>query len=268
MTSERPVLNVRNLCAQSNERGLFEAGRRIPFALEGVSFDVARGELLVAIGESGSGKSTLLRALLGLQPAARGEVRLTHEGQTIELLGATAAERRLARQWVGWIPQDPGASLDPRATLLESVSEPLLAHERAPPQEAREQARRALESSGLARALEDRLPHQISGGERQRASLARALVLEPKILLLDELTSSLDASIAAQIVDRVGELVRERQLCALWVTHDIALARWCAQRVLVLDNGRVVEIGASESVLTHPASSAAQRLVLAADWSR
>ena len=260
-------LRVRGLCAQPAEPGLFERGRQTAFALVDISFELEAGEILAVVGESGCGKSTLLRALLGLERSARGEVQVSNAGRTIELLGAGAAERRLARQWIGWIPQDPGSSLDPRATLLESVAEPLIAHGKATPRSAREQALRALERSGLARACAARLPHQLSGGERQRASLARALVLEPKILLLDEPTSSLDASIAAQLIDHLGELVRKQRVCAVWVTHDVALARWCAARVLVLDQGRAVESGATAAVLTQPASAAAQRLLRAADWS-
>ncbi|MEO6710143.1 MAG: dipeptide/oligopeptide/nickel ABC transporter ATP-binding protein [Planctomycetota bacterium] len=268
MSADRRVLSVRKLGASPDRRGLFEQGRREPFALADVSFDLDRGEILAVVGESGCGKSTLLRALLGLEPSARGEVLVTHAGRTIELLSASAADRRIAQAGIGWVAQDPGASLDPRASVLESVAEPWIAHRAASPAAAADHARTAIEASGLAGRHAVRLPHQLSGGERQRASLARALTLEPGLLLLDEPTSSLDASIAAQLVDRVGRLVRERGLAALWVTHDVALARWCAQRVLVLDAGRVVERGAAEHVLREPTSSAAQRLVQAADWSR
>jgi len=262
------VLSVRQLGASPDRRGLFEQGRREPFALVDVSFDLDQGEILAVVGESGCGKSTLLRALLGLEPSARGEVAVTHGGRTIEMLSASEADRRIARAGIGWIAQDPGASLDPRASVLESVAEPWIAHRGVSAAAALDRARTAIEASGLAQRLAARLPHQLSGGERQRASLARALTLEPGLLLLDEPTSSLDASIAAQLVDRVGALVRERGLAAVWVTHDVALARWCAQRVIVLEAGRVVERGASEVVLREPTSPAAQRLVRAADWSR
>jgi len=260
------LLEVRELCARPGGRGLFERGRTLEFELAGISFELGAGELLALLGESGSGKSSLLRALLGLEPVASGSVTLRLPTGAIDLLALGARERRRALARIGWIPQDPGAALDPRASVLESVAEMLLAHcrERAGPARARAQA--CLEACGISRAQAARLPHQLSGGERQRAVLARALVLEPAVLLLDEPTSSLDASIAAHLVDTVVELVRARRLGALWVTHDVELARCCSDRVLVLDAGRIVERGDTAQLLAAPRSPAAQRLLRAADW--
>ena len=261
------LLCVRSLAVEPAGRGLFERARANPFALCDVSFDLEAGELVCLIGESGSGKSTLLRALLGLEQASRGSAKLALAQGTLELLGQDTAGRRRGLANIGWIPQDPGAALDPRCTLLESVAEPLLLHARASASNARSRALQLIELSGLARTCAERLPHQLSGGERQRGCLARALALDPALLLLDEPTSSLDASIAAHWIDLVGELVRERRLGALWVTHDIALARWCSQRVLVIEAGRLVEGGATGAVLGSPASRAAQKLVRAAAWN-
>jgi ABC-type glutathione transport system ATPase component len=202
-----------------------------------------------------------------LEPKTAGSVRLTVAGTAHELLAAPPRERRFALAHIGWIPQDPGAALDPRASVLEAVVEPLLAHARAHGAAARSMALACLERCGLSRAQAARLPHQLSGGERQRAVLARAMVLEPAVLFLDEPTSSLDASIAAHLVDRVLELVRTQGLAALWVTHDVGLARWCSDRALVLDAGRLVESGPTAQLLQVPNSAAARRLLRAADWS-
>lgn len=260
------LLAVRGLCVRPAGRGLFERERVQGFELVDIGFELGAGEVLALLGESGSGKSTLLRALVALERAASGSVTLQLPAGPIDLLSVGARERRRALARIGWIPQDPGAALDPRASVLESVAEMLLAHTREPAGDARRRAQACLDACGLTCAQARRLPHQLSGGERQRAVLARALVLEPAVLLLDEPTSSLDASIAAHLVDMVADLVRARRLGALWVTHDVELARWCSSRVLVLDAGRIVERGDTRDVLATPRSHAAQRLLRAADW--
>ncbi|HUR26825.1 MAG TPA: ABC transporter ATP-binding protein [Planctomycetota bacterium] len=262
---EDPLLRVHGLGLTVHRRGSFERARAREFALADVEFELRPGEITAVIGESGSGKSTLLRALLALEGAASGSVHVALSARAIDVLAAHGAELSRARRALGWIPQDPGAALDPRATLETSVAE-LLDLSAASHEERRSEAGGLLEDCGLAREFGSRLPHELSGGERQRGTLARALAQSPSVLLLDEPTSNLDASVAARIVEGICALVERERMCALWVTHDVDLARACAQRVLVIDAGRIVESGATEDVLSRPKSPAAQRLVRAADW--
>ncbi len=257
------VLEVRGLATSPARRGSFERARHRPFVLQGIDFDLRAGEITALIGPSGSGKSTVLRALLGLEATARGNVRISRDGLTSEVLGRASRELRLARRGSAWIPQDPGASLDPRASVIESVCEPMLANQSLAGAAARVRAAELLEACGLRREQGSRLPHQLSGGERQRAAIARALAQDPRVLLLDEPTSSLDATVAARIVELVVSLVETRGLCALWVTHDVELARATAQRLLVIEDGRIVERGPTAATLAHPASAAARRLLAA-----
>ncbi len=255
------VLEVRALAASPARRGSFERARHTPFVLHGLDFELRAGEITALIGQSGSGKSTVLRALLGLEATARGNVRISRDGATSEVLGSASGELRLARRGIAWIPQDPGAALDPRATVIESISEPMLANRTLAGDAARTRAAELLEACGLRRELGSRLPHQLAGGERQRAVIARALAQDPRVLLLDEPTSSLDATVAARIVELVVSLVLTRGLCALWVTHDVELARATAQRLLVIEDGRIVEHGPAAVTLANPASQAARRLL-------
>jgi peptide/nickel transport system ATP-binding protein len=258
----RAVLSVRELASEQGRGGSFERARA--FGLSGISFELRRGEITVLLGESGSGKSTLLRALLALEHGARGSALLeapaVSAGAATDLLAVRGRALAEGRGRIGWIPQEPGAALDPRATLVESVAEPALARG-VPAAEARARAIAVLAACGLSRELAGRLPHELSGGERQRGNLARAFAQGPSVLLLDEPTSNLDPPVAARIAELVRELVAEHALAALWVTHDVALARSLASRALVLEGGRIVESGAAGEVLRAPRSEAGRRLV-------
>ncbi len=223
--SETPRIEARDLVVTLGE------GRTRVHAVKGVSFQVAPGESFGLVGESGSGKSTILRAICGLAPISSGEVLVDGER-----LGAKRDKRFAAR--VQMVFQDPYGSLHPRHTIDRILSEPLSIHG------LRDRDRRvlqALSDVGLDPAFRFRLPHQLSGGQRQRIAIARALILEPAVLLLDEPTSALDASIQAEVLNLLTRLRAERQLTYLFVSHDLAVVDHMCERLLVMRGGEAVE---------------------------
>ena len=200
-------------------------------AVEGVGFEVVRGESVALVGESGSGKSTVLKAILGLAPRRAGEVRLFGEPR------GRGPDRRTARV-CQMVFQDPYGSLHPRRTVDAALAEPLAIH-RLDRRDAR--VSEALEAVGLDARFRYRFPHQLSGGQRQRVAIARALVLEPSILLLDEPTSALDVSVQAGILNLFRRLRAERGLTYVLVTHDLPVASFLCDRVGVMRGGRLLE---------------------------
>jgi microcin C transport system ATP-binding protein len=233
-------------------------------AVQGASFELAPGETLGVIGESGSGKTSLALALLDLVKAS-GELRL--DGQSWSSF--SAEQKRGLRRQVQVVFQDPFSSLSPRLTIQQIVEEGLEIHE---PGLAREERRarvlQSLEDVGLTEEgrpepLLDRYPHQFSGGQRQRIAIARALIVKPRIVVLDEPTSSLDVTIQKQVLQLLAQLQRRHGLAYVLVTHDIDVVRAMAHRVLVMKEGRVVEAGPVEQVLTRPQSDYTKELMLA-----
>ncbi len=241
-------------------QGLLRPRGRVT-ALDGVSLSLAPGERLGLAGLSGSGKSTLLRTLLGLQPIRSGEVRLGGEAFSP---ASPSAQRRLRRD-IQVVLQDPYASFDPTWRVERLVAEPLALADPVP--DRRERRRRVedlLEQLGLERADADRLPYAFSGGQRQRIAIARALILEPRVLLLDEITAALDAATRAQTLELLASIGRQRSLAMLFISHDLATLRTVTDRLLVLDGGRIVEAGETEAVFAHPRHPVTQALVAAA----
>jgi oligopeptide/dipeptide ABC transporter ATP-binding protein len=233
----------------------FRSGKSIARALDGVSLDWRRGEILGVVGESGCGKSTLARAMLALQEPAGGSVEL--DGQPID----GRASRRELRRRVQMIFQDPYQTLNPRQRVQTIVAEPLVVQgvDRG---EREGRIRRALDDVGLdpVRFL-SRYPHQLSGGQRQRVAIAAALVLEPEGLICDEPVSMLDASVRAQILAVLVELQRRRELALLFITHDLSLAWSLCDRLAVMYLGRVVEQGRAVDVIERPQHPYTQALV-------
>jgi peptide/nickel transport system ATP-binding protein len=228
-------------------------------AVDGVSLAIAPGERVGLVGESGSGKSTLVRALLGLEAPEAGSVRIAGEN----LAAAAPAARRL-RRLVQAVFQDPYGSLNPRHRIGRIVAEPL--HLLAPSPAAAERERRvaaALVDVGLAATDAVRRPHEFSGGERQRIAIARALVVEPRLLILDEAVSALDASLRAQILDLLLRLSAARGLGYLFVSHDLGVVRAVTDRTLVMHAGRIVEEGPTADVLERPRHPYTRQLVAA-----
>ena len=225
--------------------------------LRDVSLAIAAGECSAIVGESGSGKTTLARCIAGLHSDLEGQLSLA--GRHLAA-GARARPPELRRA-IQYVFQNPYASLNPRRTIGESVVQPLRHFEQLSRSEADERVRTALEEVALRPSLVDRYPHQLSGGERQRVAIARALALSPQLLICDEVTSSLDVSVQAVIIQLLAQLQRERGLTMLFVTHNLALVRTIARRVAVMSEGRVVESGLVDDVLAHPKAAETQRLV-------
>jgi peptide/nickel transport system ATP-binding protein len=229
-------------------------------AVDGVSIAIAPGERVGLVGESGSGKSTLVRALLGLEAPEAGSVRIAGE----RLAGAPAGTARRLRRLVQAVFQDPYASLNPRHRVGRIVAEPLALL--AEPLTAAERDRRvaaALGDVGLAAADAGRRPHEFSGGERQRIAMARALVVEPRLVILDEAVSALDASLRAQILELLLRLSAARRLAYLFVSHDLGVVRAVTDRTLVMQSGRIVEEGPTAEVLQRPRHPYTRQLVAA-----
>ena len=220
-------------------------------AVDDVSFDVAPGESFGIVGESGSGKSTVLRAICGLAPLAAGSVQLTGARA-----GSTTPSGKAFRRQVQMVFQDPYASLHPRQTVDRLLAEPLAIHGIA---NAEVRIERALDEVGLGAGFRFRYPHQLSGGQRQRIAIARALILEPQVLLLDEPTSALDASVQAEVLNLLEALRARRGLTFLMVSHDLAVVTHLCQRLMVMQRGRAVEFVAADDL-------AGQRVV--ADYTK
>ncbi len=251
MTAATPLLSVHDL------RVHFRVGETTVRAVDGVDFELAAGETLALVGESGCGKSTLARALVGLNPVTSGAAYLN--GQIVTGLSRQALRRY--RSELQLVFQDPYASLNPRFTIAETLGEPLLLHGKATRSNVDARVCEMLAQVGLDVELRFRYPHEFSGGQRQRISIARALAVEPKLLLCDEVTSALDVSIQAQILELLGSVQRKLGLSYLFITHDLGVVRHIAHRVAVMYVGQIVELRDTESLFESPAHPYTQALL-------
>ena len=225
------------------QAGLTVQGLRVEYdgfvAVDGVSFSIAPGASFGIVGESGSGKSTVLRAICGLAPRAAGQVALTG-GADVAAPGSKAFRRQ-----VQMVFQDPYASLHPRQTVDRLLAEPLAIHGIGQGEERELRIERALDEVGLGQGFRFRYPHQLSGGQRQRIAIARALILEPQVLLLDEPTSALDASVQAEVLNLLEALRERHGLTFLMVSHDLAVVTHLCQQLMVMQRGGAVEFVAA-----------------------
>lgn len=229
-------------------------------ALDAVSFDVHRGTIHALVGESGSGKTTVARVLAGLSDFDGGRVRVDDH---IYRAGTTfsAAQQRAQARVLQMVQQNPLAALDPRFSIGDAVAEPLRINRIGTRVERRHEVKQALDRVGLSENLIDRKPREISGGQRQRVVLARALVLQPPVLVLDEPTSALDVTVQAQVIDLLVDLQRGLGLTYLFISHDLTLVRQIADEVSVLQHGRLVETGSVATVFDSPTAVYTQRLL-------
>ncbi|TIN30897.1 MAG: ABC transporter ATP-binding protein [Mesorhizobium sp.] len=230
-------------------------------AVDDLSLSLCRHETLGLVGESGSGKTTFGQALLRLIDAKRGEIRF--DGKPIH--GLSRAEMRPLRSRMQIVFQDPFSSLNPRMTIGQIIEEGLVVNSiGATRRERVERVREALVSAGMPGDILSRFPHEFSGGQRQRIAIARAIALEPEFILLDEPTSALDLSVQAQIIDLLRKLQDERGLSYLFISHDLKVVRALCHRVIVMQNGKIVEQGPVDDVLSNPKTAYTERLVRAA----
>ncbi len=251
-----PLVEVRDLVTHFARRGgLLGTRKETVQAVNGVSLDVARRETLGLVGESGCGKTTLGRTILRLIEPTAGAVRF--DGEDVLALGAEPLRRLRRRMQI--IFQDPYASLNPRMSIGRAVREGMEVHRLAAGAEADRRVTALLEEVGLTADAAHRYPHEFSGGQRQRAGIARALAVEPEFIVCDEPVSALDVSVQAQVLNLLADLQARRGLSYLFISHDLAVIRHIAPRVAVMYVGRIVEEGPSEAIFAralHPYTQA------------
>jgi len=234
-----PLLEVRNLVIRYNKTG--------PAAVDDVSFTIAHGETVGLVGESGSGKTTIGRAILGLQPVTSGQILFG--GRDITRI--RPSERRSLQGDLRAVFQDPFSSLNPRRPIGDAITEPLRVAGVARAERER-RTKDVLDAVGLAPGSEARYPRQFSGGQRQRIAIARALVTDPRLVVCDEAVSALDLSTQAQVLNLLADLRAGKDLGYLFIAHDMAVVEFLAQRVIVLNRGRLVEQGPTLEVMRNP----------------
>jgi glutathione transport system ATP-binding protein len=259
-TAAAPILRVRDLVTRFPVKsGLFGRVTGAVHAVERVSFDLRPGETLALVGESGCGKSTTGRSLLKLVESQSGSIEF--DGRDISTLSGPALQA--LRRNIQFIFQDPFASLNPRLTVGFSIMEPLLVHNVAKGKEAEARVEWLLEKVGLPAEVAQRYPHEFSGGQRQRIAIARALALNPKVVIADESVSALDVSVQAQIVNLMLDLQRELGVAYLFISHDMAVVERVSHRVAVMYLGQIVEIGPRQAVFEAPRHPYTRKLMSA-----
>ena len=249
------ILEVRNLCKHFPvySKGLIARHIDTVRAVDDVSFNLPRGRTLGLVGESGCGKTTCARTILRAMEPTSGEVRFYPDsGKTFELSSVGASQLKALRKEMQMIFQDPMASLNPRMTIEQIVGEPLLIHKMGSREKRREKVARILDRVGLDAEHMERYPHAFSGGQRQRVGIARALILNPSLVVCDEAVSALDVSVQAQVINLLQELQEEFNLTYIFVSHDLSVVRHISDEIAVMYFGRLVEFGPSESVFNNP----------------
>ncbi len=246
---KHPLVRARNLKTWFPVRGgVFSTVRNYVKAVNGVDVEAGKGEIVSIVGESGCGKSTLGYSLLGLVKPTGGEISL--DGLSVDM--SAKSSWRPFRKDFQIIFQDPYTSLNPRHTVFEILSEPMLIHRVCGKNEVRERSVGLLEKVGLSPEYLDRYPHEFSGGQRQRIGIARAISLEPKLIVCDEVLSSLDVSVQAQILRLLMDLRREMGLSLVFISHDLSVVRAISDRVHVMYLGKIVETAAPDTLYLNP----------------
>jgi ABC-type microcin C transport system duplicated ATPase subunit YejF len=260
-TTQPPLLQILHLKTYFSRFGglLFKRLISVVKGVDDISLSINRGEILGVVGESGSGKSTLGRSIMRLVEAQSGEIFLA--GKDLRQLSRSALTK--TRGDFQMIFQDPYASLNPRMTVFDTLAEPLLVHGLATAYSVLEQVNQLMDDVGLERRFLRKYPHEFSGGQRQRIAIARAIALKPKLIIADEPVSALDVTIRAQILQLLLELTQKHQLTMLFISHDMSVVRYLCDRVLVMQNGKLVEEGATEAIFAAPKAVYTQQLLAA-----
>ena len=235
---------------------VFISGKKSMTAVDDVSFDLERGECLGIVGESGSGKSTIAKMITHLESITEGQVFLKGK----DITNARGKDLRETYQDIQMVFQMPMESFDPRCTLGDGIGESLR-NMGISRRETRERVENFLEKCGLEKEFADRYPHQVSGGQCQRAAIARALAVDPEILICDEATSALDVTVQKQILELLKELKEKEELSFLFICHDLALVQEFCDKVLVLYHGKTVEYGTPDEIIDHPKMDYTKRLI-------
>jgi len=253
-----PIVSVRDVSVSlGGRRGLLRKTVPPVQAVAGVSLDLHQGEIVALVGESGSGKTTLGRTILGLQRERAGDILL--DGKSVAGVAPDAARR--ARRVIQYVHQDAGAALDPWWNIGRTLAEGLLIHGVTDAAERRERVRAMLAAVGLEPDWARRYPHEFSGGQLRRVSLARILLLQPRVLILDEPTSGLDMSVQATVLNLLLELRKQFSLTYLFISHDLSVVERLADRVAIMQLGRIVETGSTRDVFARPAHSYTRELL-------
>ncbi|QUS57463.1 ABC transporter ATP-binding protein [Pseudovibrio brasiliensis] len=242
------ILEARNLVREYRTKEGFFGKEHVNRALKGISFSLERGKTLAVVGESGCGKSTLARILTLIDPATEGELLI--EGKPIDISKEKLSKDM--RSKVQIVFQNPYGSLNPRQRIGDVLTEPLMINTDMTPAERRDKAMEMLVKVGLGPEHYSRYPHMFSGGQRQRVAIGRALVLNPSLLILDEPVSALDLSVQAQILNLLADLQDEFNLTYLFISHDLSVVRYIADKVMVMYFGEVVEYGTRDEVFGNP----------------
>ena len=235
---------------------VFISGKKSMTAVDDVSFDLERGECLGIVGESGSGKSTIAKMITHLESITEGQVFLKGK----DITNARGKDLRETYQDIQMVFQMPMESFDPRCTLGDGIGESLR-NMGISKKETRNRVEKLLLTCGLTPEYADRYPHQVSGGECQRAAIARTLAVEPKVLICDEATSALDVTVQKQIMELLQKLKKENQLSFLFICHDLALVQLFCDRVIVMHDGHVEEEGTPEEIIEHPKTEYTEQLI-------
>ncbi|MDR2577592.1 MAG: ATP-binding cassette domain-containing protein [Chitinispirillales bacterium] len=252
----RPCVDVRDLKIHFPARtGLIGKISGWTKAVDGITFQINRGEVFAIVGESGCGKTTTAQSVMGLIPPTSGSINLSigdHKEKPATWAGLHAAERKKLRRRMQVVFQDPYSSLNPRMTVKAILEEPLIIHKSGSQKDRDARIAELLDQVGLSATYLSRYPHEFSGGQRQRICIARALATSPEFIVADEPVSALDVSIQAQIINLLQDLQRQYNQTMLFISHDLAVVRHIANRIAVMYQGKIVEMGESEKIFMSP----------------